>query len=213
MATEEMFTQLPTVSAATMSDIICAVQGYASPSVLGLSVQETLGQICALFQSNVILSYPGNPNGNLAGTTYQLCWDTVDEILWVCTTSGTASLAVWTESINAQSNWIDQITTPVTMTADRNYVADNGATQTVFTLPTAAAFGTIIQVAGKSIATGGWTIAQNASQEIYFGALHTTSGTGGSLTSTNANDYVRLLCTTANLTWNVIGSIGNITIV
>lgn len=96
MATEEMFTSLPTVSNASMSDIICAVQGYVSPSNLGLSVQETLQQIYSLFQSNLILFNAGNPNGLVAGTTYQLCWDTTNNYLWVCVTSGTSSTAVWT---------------------------------------------------------------------------------------------------------------------
>ena len=96
MATEEMFTSLPTVGTAMMSDIICAVQGYVSPSNLGLSVQETLQQVYNLFQANIILFNSGNPNGAVAGTTYQFCWDTLDYILYICTTSGTSSTAVWT---------------------------------------------------------------------------------------------------------------------
>ena len=211
MAIEEMFTSLPTVSSSTLNDIICAVQGYVSPSVLGLSTQQTLQQVYNLFQSNMVLVNAGNPNGSVAGTTYQLCWDTVDLILWVCTTSGTATTAVWTECINPQSNWIDAITTPIVMVADRNYVSDNGASLSQFTLPLTAAFGTTIQIAGKS--SGGWAVAQNAGQSINFGNIVTTTGVGGSLASSNKSDYVRLLCITANTTWNVIGSIGNITII
>ena len=211
MATEEMFTSLPTVSTAQMSDIICAVQGYVSPSNLGLSVQETLQQVYNLFQSNVILSNAGNPNGVVAGTTYQLCWDTVDLVLWVCTISGTATTAVWTECINPQSNWINQTTTPVNLVADKKYVTNNGATLTTFTLPTTSAFGTTIEIAGFS--AGGWTLAQNSGQSINFGNEATTTGVGGSLSSSNKNDYIRLLCVTANTTWNVVGSIGNITII
>jgi hypothetical protein len=207
----EMITSLPSVTAANMSDIIYAVQGYVGPSNLGLSVQETLQQVFNLFQSNIILYNSGNPNGVVAGTTYQLLWDTLDLILWVCTTSGTATTAIWTECINPQSNWVDVITTPVNLIANMSYVSDTGATLTSFTLPSTAAFGTIIQVAGKS--SGGWTIAQNTGQTIHFGNLSTTTGTSGSLSSSNQNDYVRILCTIANTTWNVIGSIGNITIV
>jgi hypothetical protein len=96
MTVQEKFTDLPTVSSATMSDIICAVQGYVNPSNIGLSVQETLQQVYSLFQANIILFYAGDPNGNVAGTTYQFCWDTVDSILYLCTTSGTTSTAVWT---------------------------------------------------------------------------------------------------------------------
>ena len=206
-----MFTSLPTVSNAAMSDIICAVQGYTSPSNLGLSVQESLQQVYNLFQSNIILSYPGNPNGFVAGTTYQLLWDTVDLILWVCTTSGTASTAVWTECINPQSNWINVTSSPQNLVANLNYLSNNGASLITYTLPLTAAFGTVIQISGFS--SGGWTLAQNAGQSINFGSLTTTTGAGGSLSSSNKNDYVRLLCVTANTTWNVIGSIGNITIV
>lgn len=212
MAIEEMFTELPTVVTAQMTDIICAVQGFVGPSNLGLSVQENLQQIYNLFQSTIILYYAGNPNGHVAGTTYQLLWDTVDLELWVATTSGTSSTTVWTLSTNSQSTWIDAVTTPVALVNGYKYVADNGATQTVFNIPAVAAFGTTIEIAGKSSATGGWTITYGTGQSIQFGALLTTVTTG-SLTSTNANDYVKLLCTTANTKWNVVGSIGNITIV
>jgi hypothetical protein len=211
MATEEMFTSLPTVATAQMSDIICAVQGYVSPTNLGLSVQENLQQVYNLFQSNVILSYPGNPNGFVAGTTYQLCWDTVDHILFVCTTSGTASTAVWTPCISSESTWIDQTSSPVTLVPDRKYLVNNGASLVTFSLPATAAFGTQIEIAGLS--SGGWTLTQAAGQSINFGSKATTVGVGGSLSSSNQNDYVKLLCVTANTTWNVIGSIGNITIV
>lgn len=100
MATEEMFTSLPSVSTAMMTDIICAVQGYVSPSNLGLSVQESLQQVYNLFQANVVLFGAGNPNGVVAGMTYQFYWDTTNHLLYICTTSGTASTAVWTEVVD-----------------------------------------------------------------------------------------------------------------
>lgn len=100
MATEEMFTSLPTVTTAQLTDIICAVQGYISPSNIGLSVQETLQQVYSLFQSNIILFNSGNPNGFVAGTTYQFCWDTLNSVLYICTISGSSSTAAWTSVIN-----------------------------------------------------------------------------------------------------------------
>lgn len=45
-----------------------------------------------------ILTYAGNPNGNVAGNispTQDLVWDTSHLVLWICTTAGTASTAVW----------------------------------------------------------------------------------------------------------------------
>lgn len=211
MAVEEMITSLPIVSAATMQDIIYAVQGYVSPSVLGTSVQETLQQVYNLFQSTIILYNSGDPNGVVAGTTYQLLWDTLDNVLWVCTTSGTSSTAVWQQCVSPQSNWVAIITGTQAMTQNKNYVCNNGASLITFTLPTTASFGTIIEVSGFS--SGGWTIAQNAAQTVNFGSTATTSGIGGSLSSSNRYDYIKLLCVTADLTWNVVGSIGNITIV
>lgn len=85
----EKFTQLPTVTNAQLSDIIAAVQG-------GVSVQETLQQIQILMQANIIKNFAGDPNGNVAGTVYGLCWDTVNNVLYTCTTSGTSATAVWT---------------------------------------------------------------------------------------------------------------------
>lgn len=85
----EKFTQLPTVVSATLNDIIAAVQG-------GVSSQETLGQVFTLMLANTILNNAGNPNGAVAGSVYQLCWDRTNNLLYVCTTSGNAATAVWT---------------------------------------------------------------------------------------------------------------------
>lgn len=85
----EKFTQLPTVASALSTDIIAAVQA-------GVSVQETLAQVTTLARNQTILNHAGNPNGAVAGTTYQLCWDTSNLVLYVCTTSGNAATAVWT---------------------------------------------------------------------------------------------------------------------
>jgi hypothetical protein len=319
MPIEEMFTELPTVATADMSDIICAVQGYSSPSSLGLSVQETLQQVYNLFQANIILYNAGNPNGAVAGVTYQLCWDTVDNILWVCTTSGTATTAVWKKSIQltagsgitiTQSGDIIQISasggsvntgnaneiayyattgntvsgltgansamlvtnavgipamtapmtngqiiigatggvptpatisagtnisianssnsitiastgsagigwnhitaTTQTMTADAGYVADNVALVTL-TLPIIAAFGSVIFVQG--LGSGGWSIAQNAGQNIQVGNISSTIGVSGSVSSTNRYDAVTLLCVIADTTWTTLSTIGEISVV
>lgn len=42
-------------------------------------------------------NYAGNPNTKLAGNLYQLCLDTTNLVLYVCTTTGDASSSVWTE--------------------------------------------------------------------------------------------------------------------
>lgn len=93
----EKITELPQASNATLSDIIYAVQGYVSPSNPGTSVQETLQQVFDLILAQTILSNAGNPNGSLAGNIYQLCWDTSNNVMYVCTSSGTSTTATWTQ--------------------------------------------------------------------------------------------------------------------
>jgi hypothetical protein len=102
------------------------------------------------------------------------------------------------------------------VTADRSLVAEEGVLANkssgtlTLTLPSTAALGKIIRVSGMQ---NTWRIAQNASQKIHFGKTTTTTGVGGYLESSNAKDSVELVCSVANLEWNVISSIGNITIV
>lgn len=96
MATNERITDLPTVTNSSLSDIIYAVQGYVSPSNLGTSVQETMQQVFNLMLANIVLHNAGNPNGAVAGVIYQFCWDTTNHVMYVCTTSGSTSTAIWT---------------------------------------------------------------------------------------------------------------------
>ena len=62
-------------------------------------------------------------------------------------------------------------------------------------------------------AAGLWTLAQNASQLIHFNAVATTTGTGGSISSTNAYDAITIICTVANTTWVVNTSMGTLSVV
>lgn len=274
--------QLPTVSNSTASDLIYAVQG-------GVSVQETLMQVLSLSLSYTILNNFGNPNGVLAGTIYQLCWDKQHSSLYICSTTGTAVTAVWTLVSNTPSTiisptnggtgvvnptahslpiaegasnfnfttltngqlligatgddpmpatltagvnisisnaagsitisaansggivWNDVTLTSATMAIDNGYVANNAGLVTL-TLPTVAAFGTVLTILGKG--AGGWTIAQNnPSQQIVIGNKTSTAGSGGSVSSNNQNDSISLVCTVANTVWGTTSMIGNLTIV
>ncbi len=109
------------------------------------------------------------------------------------------------------STWVDVASGTQVMLPNVSYITDNGASLVTYTLPAAAAIGTIIEVAGKS--SGQWTIAQLAGQQIFFGNKNTTLGATGTLSSSLQYDYVKLLCITANLTWSVIGGVGNLTVV
>jgi hypothetical protein len=101
--------------------------------------------------------------------------------------------------------------TSQTMASNNAYVSNNAGVVT-FTLPATFAVGDIFQIMG--LGAGGWAIAQNASQLIHFGNEVTTTGTGGSLASTNAFDSIILKAVVANTTLVVLGGPqGNITYV
>lgn len=95
--TREKITQLPTVISALPTDIIYAVQS-------DVSVQESMSQVLALALAFDTLFYAGDPNGNLEGQTFQKCWDTTNNVLWVCKTSGSATTAVWATTIGTPTN-------------------------------------------------------------------------------------------------------------
>jgi hypothetical protein len=106
--------------------------------------------------------------------------------------------------------WTVVTGTTQTAAVNHGYIANN-AGQVTITLPTTCAVGDTIAVTGINNATG-WKIAQSAGQQVFFGAVSTTLGATGSLTSSATRDAVLLLCVVANTTFNVISSIGNITV-
>lgn len=113
------------------------------------------------------------------------------------------------------TNWVNVTTTTQTITTNTGYIANNAA-QVVFTLPATANLGDTFYITGNGAAgTAGWKLAQNAGQQIYFGNTNTTAGTGGSLTSNNQLDSIRAVCVVSGTStiWNIITSMGNITVV
>jgi hypothetical protein len=106
--------------------------------------------------------------------------------------------------------WTEVTGVSQAMAANNGYITNNPALVTL-TLPATAALGTTISIAGKG--AGGWKIAQNAGQEIFFGSSATTIGATGYLQSTQQFDSIELLCITADTQWTVItGPQGAITV-
>lgn len=124
-----------------------------------------------------------------------------------CSTSAAGS----TVTINAEGgglDWSVETGTTRNLTANTGNIGNNAAGVT-FTLPATATVGDTIAVTGLQAS---WTIAQNAGQTIHFGASSTTTGAGGSLVSTDARDVVTLVCVVTDTDFQVISSIGNITV-
>lgn len=126
----------------------------------------------------------------------------------VSITNGAGSITI--NAVGSGVTWNEITGTSASMAVNNGYIANNAGLVTL-TLPTTAAQGSTIYVTGKG--AGGWKIAQNASQLINIGTATTTTGTGGSLASTNTFDSLMLVCITANNNWNVLNVVGNITVV
>lgn len=128
-------------------------------------------------------------------------------------TGVTGSDPIWASAAVAFS-WVDVTSGTQAIAINTGYVTDN-ATLVTYTLPATAVFGSVIRVVGGTLGAAGWKIAQNAGQQIDFGNMATTVGTGGYLQSTNEYDSVELVAIVggASTIWEVISSVGNITIV
>jgi hypothetical protein len=98
-------------------------------------------------------------------------------------------------------------------TVNTGIIANKAGLLTV-TLPATAAIGDILEITNMNTALG-WKIAQNANQFIRMGALLTTVGVGGSVSSTALGDSLKLVCNVAGAStgWIAVSSIGNLTIV
>lgn len=82
------------------------------------------------------------------------------------------------------------------------YITSGGAL--TFTLPTTAAVGTKVEIAG--FGSTSWQILQGSGQSIWWNNQQTTVGVTGSITSGTAKDWIELICVVANTTWVAKGS-------
>ncbi len=115
----------------------------------------------------------------------------------ISVTNGAASITIASTSGVA---WASIAGTTQTAAVNHGYVVSN-AGQTTVTLPTTAALGSIVEVAG--FGAGGWVLAPGAGQSINLGEDNATT----SITSANANDAIRVVCVVADTTWSMLSSV------
>jgi hypothetical protein len=126
----------------------------------------------------------------------------------VSVTNGAGSIDL--EVITSGIAWSREAGAAVAASDNHGYVNVNAGLTTI-TLPATSVLGTTIEILGEG--AGGWTIAQNAGQNIQYGNVSTTIGAGGSLSSSNRYDTVTLKCRVANTTWSVVSSVGVLNVV
>ena len=162
-----------------------------------------------------VYSYAGNPNTLVAGvagiagaSSPDVVWDTVNNIWWVCTASGNAASAVWTE-VGESATWPNWCGTS-TGTANAQIVAPPssmptfstgamivwkigaGLTNTSATTATVGSFGTFAVrkdgPTGPIALTGGELVAGNIASARYDGAnLQLTATELGTAALANAS--------------------------
>lgn len=79
----------------------------------------------------------------------------------------------------------------ITLSANTGTIT-TGTSLVTLTLPASPTSGEIYYVVGQGV--GGWKIAQNNNQTIYFNRVNTTFGNSGYLQSTDRHDAILLIC-------------------
>lgn len=125
------------------------------------------------------------------------------------TTSGAGNTITITVSGSGMT-W-SNISASQTLAVNNGYFCVSPGGALLLALPAVSTVGQEIEVSLQGATS--WQITQAAGQGIKIGNVSTTVGVGGSLTSTQQGDTIRLVCQTANLTWVVMSSMGNPTVV
>lgn len=197
---------------ATNNAINLKASGVVTYDGAGSFTGSTLTQHSSLIggASNAITSLGVATNGQLVvgstGADPVLATLTAGSGISITNGAGTITLA----SVTGGMTWTTVAGTTQAIAANNGYIANNAGAVTL-TLPATAVVGDTYIVEG--LGAGGWVVAQNASQLIHLGSSVTTTGTGGSLASTNAFDSVVINCIVTNTTFTVRSVVGNITVV
>jgi hypothetical protein len=154
---------------------------------------------------NVFTLGTGNPNGVVAGTATDEFFDTAASILYICTTTGTTSTAVWTAiGANSALSWVNVTGATQAIAPNTGYIANNASGITTFTLPSTIAVTQRFSIRG-GLSTS-WALTCTGST-VRFGNVSPTT----SITSTNASDQLDGICYVANTTFDVSCPSGNLT--
>src|ERR1700678_660514 len=194
---------------ATGSNNIGIGYNAGSSYVAAESDNIVIGNLGTASESNVIrIGTQGSGDGEqdtcfVAG----IAGDTVSRAQTVTINPSTGQLGSAPASLLSQ--W-SLISASQTLATNNGYICGGGATLSL-ALPATSAVGDLISITLDG--STGFTVTQGASQQIRLGNTQTTAGVGGSISSTAQGDTLNMVCSIADLKWNVLSSIGNPAIV
>lgn len=118
-----------------------------------------------------------------------------------------------TETISVTGSGIvwQTITASQALVSNNGYICVAAGGALALSLPATSSLGDIIEITLDGATS--FAITQAPGQQIRYGNTSTTSGAGGSITTIAQGDTIRMVCQTANLKWNIISSLGNLTVV
>jgi hypothetical protein len=197
---------LVNIAPSATSGVALISQGSAANPAYGTVVVAGGGTGLATLTAYALIAGGTTSTGNVQ----QIALGSSGQVL---TSNGAGALPSF-QAAAGGFTWSSVTTSTQTIAVQNGYVTDN-ATLVTYTLPVTAALGDSFEILGGTTGAGGWTIAQNASQQIKFGVTATTSGVGGSLASTNQYDNVkcRAIVAGAATIWEVTSATGNLTVV
>lgn len=186
----------------TTAQTVGGIKTFSSAPVMsGASITSGTIPAASVVNTSVTLSDTQTISGTKTFSTSPV-FSTSPTVGFVWTCNDVSGTAGWAAS--ASFTWSTVTGTTQAMSASNGYVANNASLVTL-TLPATASVGDTFIIVG--LGAGGYRIAQRASQLIRFGSAVTTTGTGGSLSSTNQYDTIRIVCIVANTTFSVVDSV------
>jgi len=205
-------TAITQLAAGTANQVLQSGGASANPaySTATYPATTTANQILYSSATNTITGLATANNGTLitsaSGVPSLLANGTTGQVL----TATTGSPPSWAAASSGGIIWT-AITASQTLAVNNGYVCIASGGALSLALPATAAVGSTFTVSLDGATS--WTITQGSGQKIRFGNVQTTSGAGGSLASTAQGDTVTFICSVANNNFNVISSMGNITVV
>lgn len=194
-------------AAGTTGQVLTATTS-ADPAFAALGVNSGLtahGVVLAENTGAFVASAAGT-NGEvfLGSTGADPAFGTLTTSTGLAYTLGAAALAI---DVKSGGYHVNAASSGGSLVAQNSYMFSQNFPQVSFALPATAAVGDMFLIVASSQATDGWIITQGASQEIWLNTNHTTNGATGTLAGLKSTSVV-LVCTIANLEFQVIGGTG-----